>query len=177
MTVNDSRSSTPDGARRARAALPLAMVSFTAPYVAMFTTIQWFQPAGNDGWADLAYFAGLLVLGVTLVVVVIPLVVLTLGRQLDAATRAWGTARAVMAFGGAGLVLGLVLAALVSWVMTVSPLAAIANVAVPATVGGLATRLLLSPALEHRWVAVLSWVLAALPVAGAVALVFSLGLA
>lgn len=157
--------------------MPLAMVCFTVPYVAMFTTLRWLQPSGNGGFLGLAYVAGLLLLGVALVVVVIPIVVFSLGRRLDATTREWGTARAATAFGGAGLALGLVVAALMSWAMAVSMVAAIANVALPAAVGGLGTRLLLPVALAHRWVSVLSWVLAALPVAGSVALVRSLGFA
>ena len=154
--------------------MPLAMVCFTVPYVAMFTTIEWIRPAGTEGFADLAYFAGLLVLGVGLVVVVIPIVVFTLGRRLEAATREWGTARAAMAFGGAGLALGLVLAALMSWALNASIVGTIANVALPAAVGGLGTRLLLPVALAHRWVFVVAWVLAALPVVGVVVLFISL---
>ncbi len=154
--------------------MPLAMACFTVPYVAMFTTIQWLKPTGTEGFRDLAYFAGLLLLGVVLVAVVIPIVVFTLGRRLDAATREWETARAVMAFGGAGLALGLVLAAPMTWAMNASLVGTIANVALPAAVGGLGTRLLLPVALAHRWVFVLSWVLAAIPVAGVGALFLSL---
>ncbi len=66
MTVHELRSSTPDGTRRARTALPLAMACFAVPYVAMLFTIQWLQPAGREGFADLAYVVGLLVLGVAL---------------------------------------------------------------------------------------------------------------
>ncbi len=153
--------------------MPLAMVCFTVPYVAMFTTIQWLQPAGGEGFADLAYFVGLLLVGVVLVAVVIPIVVFSLGRKLDAATLAWGTMRAALAFGGAGLALGLVAVALMSWAQGVSLLGTTANVAVPAAVGGLGTRLLLPVALAHRWVVVLAWVLAAMPVVGVVALVVS----
>lgn len=174
MTVNDFPSATQDRARRVRVAMPLAMVCFTVPYVAMLLTIQWLKPTGTEGFADLAYFAGLLILGVGLVVVVIPIVVFTLGGRLDAATRTWGTMRAALAFGGAGLALGLVLAALVSWAMSASMVGAIVNVAVPAALGGWGTRLLLPVALVHRWVYVIAWVLAAMPAAGVVALVISL---
>jgi hypothetical protein len=153
--------------------MPLAMVSFAAPYVAMLFTIQWLQPAGGEGFADLAYLVGLLLLGVLLIAVVIPMLVFSLGRALDATTHAWGTVRAALAFGGAGLALGLVLATLLSWVQGVSMVGAIANVAVPAAIGGLGTRLLLPVALRHRWVVVLAWVLAAMPVIGVVALLFA----
>lgn len=174
MTINESQPLAQDSTRRAVTALPLAIVCFSVPYVAMWATIRWTQPAGNEGFADLAYFASLLVLGIALVVVVIPVVVFTLGRKLDAATREQRTARAALAFGGAGLALGLVLAALMSWAMTASMVGTVANVALPAALGGLGTRLLLPVALARRWVFVLSWVLAALPLVGAVALVISL---
>jgi uncharacterized protein YacL len=176
MTVNDPRSLAQDRTRRALAAMPLAMVCFTVPYVALFTTVGWLQPATSNGFADLAYFAALLLLGVGLVVVVIPAVVFTLGRMLDNSTRDRGTARAALAFGGAGLALGLVLAVLLSWALGVSLVATIVNVAMPAAIGGLGTRLLLPLSLAHRWVSVLSWILATVPLVGAVALVFSLGL-
>ncbi len=153
--------------------MPLAMVCFAVPYVAMFTTIEWLQPAGTEGFADLAYFVGLLLLGAALVAVVIPIVVFTLGRRLDAATLEWGTPRAAMAFGGAGLALGLMLAALMSLTQSISAVGAIANVALPAALGGLGTRLLLPVALAHRWVFVVAWVLAALPVVGVVVLFIS----
>jgi hypothetical protein len=146
------------------------MVSFALPYVAMLFTIQWLQPAGGEGFADLAYLVGLLLLGVVLVAVVIPILVFSIGRVLDAATRAWGTVRAALAFGGAGLALGLVLATLMWWAQGVSMVGAIANVALPAAIGGLGARLLLPVALSHRWVVVLAWVLAAMPVIGVVAL-------
>jgi len=174
MTINEVPSSAQERLRRSRVAMPLAMVSFTVPYVAMLLTIQWLKPTGTEGFADLGYFAALLVVGLGLVAVVIPIVVFTLGSRLDAATRAWGTARAALAFGGAGLGLGLVLAVLLSWAMNASLVGTIANVALPAAVGGLATRLLLPVALAHRWVYVLCWVLAALPVAGVVTLFVSL---
>ncbi|HZJ39502.1 MAG TPA: hypothetical protein VFD20_00945 [Demequina sp.] len=173
MTVHEAPSAVQDRLRRARVAMPLAMVSFAVPYVAMLFTVQWLQPAGQEGFADLAYFVGLLLLGAVLVAVVIPIVVFSLGRVLDAAMLAWGTTRAALAFGGAGLALGLVLAALMSWAQDVSMVGATANVALPAAIGGLGTRLLLPVALAHRWVVVLAWVLAALPVAGVVAVVLS----
>ncbi len=154
--------------------MPLAIVSFSVTYVAMFATAQWFEPAGDDAWAALGYFVGLMFLGAVLVVAVIPAVVFTLGRALDGATRDWTTGRAALAFGGAGLGLGLALASAVSWWGNVSLAGAIANVAVPAAVGGLVTRLVLPAALEHRWVSVLSWVLAAIPAAGTVALAIAL---
>ncbi len=174
ITLNESPPPAQESLTRVRVAMPLAMVSFTVPYVAMLLTIQWLKPTGTEGFADLAYLAGLLILGLGLVAVVIPIVVLTLGRRLDAATRAWGTVRAAMAFGGAGLALGLVLAGLVSLGMNASIVGAIANVALPAAVGGLGTRLLLPVALTHRWVYVLFWVLAAMPVAGVIGLLISL---
>ncbi len=176
MTINDEPPPVPDATRRAIAAMPLAIVCFTVPYVSLFTTIDWLQPARDEGFADLAYFASLLVVGVALVVIVIPAVVFTLGRMLDAATRSWGNARAALAFGAAGLALGLVMAVLLSWVLNASLVGTIVNVAVPAALGGLGTRLLLPAALEHRWVHVLAWALAALPVLGTVALFVSLGL-
>lgn len=159
--------------RRNLAALPLAMSTFTLAYVGMFFTLPWLEPAGDGGWAALGYFVGLMILGAALVVVVIPAVVFTLGRRLDRATRTAGTARASVAFAAAGLALGLVLALLMSWAANVSVLGASANITVPAAVGGAATRLLLEPALNYRWVAVLSWVLAVLPVVGAIALVIA----
>ncbi len=176
MTVNDAQLPAQERTRRALAAMPLAIVCFAVPYVALFTTIDWLQPARDEGFADLGYFVALLLLGMVLVVLVIPAVVFTLGRKLDGATRASGTGRAALAFGGAGLALGLVVAVLLSLALTASLVGAIVNVAVPAALGGLGTRLLLSTALAHRWVSVLSWVLAALPVLGAVVLVFLLGL-
>lgn len=163
-----------DQARRNRAALPLAVVCFTVTYVAMLFTVQWIEPAGNAGWDALAYFVGLLVLGAALVVIVIPIVVLTLGRKLDIATRRWSRSRAAMAFGAAGLALGLVAAAVLTGWGGVSFVGALANVAVPGAVAGLATRVLLPAALEHRWLLVLFWVLAAFPVAGAAAMATSL---
>ena len=174
MTLNEATTAAQARLRRSRVAMPLAMVGFTVPYVAMLLTIQWLKPTGTGGFADLGYFAALLIVGLGLVAVVIPIVVFTLGTRLDAATRAWGTARAAMAFGGAGLGLGLVLAVLLSWLMSATLVGTVANVALPAAVGGLATRLLLPVALAHRWIYVLAWVLAAIPVAGVVVLFVSL---
>lgn len=174
MTINEVHPAVQERLRRARVAMPLAMASFTVPYVAMLLTIQWLKPTGTEGFADLGYFVALLIVGLGLVAVVIPIVVFTLGSRLDAATRAWGTARATMSFGGAGLGLGLVLAVLLSWALNASLVGTVANVALPAAVGGLATRLLLPVALAHRWVYALSWVLAAMPVAGVVVLFLSL---
>lgn len=173
MSPTEPSPSSHDTKRRNLAALPLAMSTFTLAYVGMLFTLPWLEPAGDDGWAALGYFVGLMILGAALVVVVIPAVVFTLGSRLDRATRHAGTARATVAFGGAGLALGLVLALGLAWAASVSALGTVANIAVPAAVGGAATRLLLEPALTHRWVAVVSWVLAAVPVVGAIALVIA----
>jgi hypothetical protein len=163
-----------DQARRARTALPLALVTFAVTYVAMLFTVRWIKPMGEQGWDALAYFVGLLVFGALLVIVIIPIVVFTLGRKVDAATREWSTPRAAVAFGGAGMALGLVAAVVLTVWGGVSLVGALANVVVPGAVAGLATRVLLPSALEHRWVLILFWVLAALPLAGAFALAASL---
>lgn len=173
MTINDAHLASHERTRRALAAMPLAIVCFTVPYVAMFATIDWLQPARDEGFADLAYVASLLVVGVVLVMIVIPAVVFTLGRMLDAATRTWGNGRAALAFGGAGLGLGLLLAVILSFALSAALVGTIANLALPAALGGLGTRLILPAALSHRRLYVLSWALAALPVMGAVVLVFS----
>jgi uncharacterized protein YacL len=177
MTANEPQFSAQDRTRRAIAAMPLAMVSFTVPYVAMFTTIQWTLPVGEGGFADLAYFAALLLLGTALLAVFIPIVVFTLGKALDDVTRHRGTSRAALIFGGAGLGLGLLLAVVMAWALEVSLVATVANVAVPAAIGGLGTRLLLPWSLAHRAVFVLSWVFAAIPLAGLMILVLSLRVA
>ena len=132
-----------DQARRTRTALPLALVTFAVSYVAMLFTVRWIKPMGEQGWDALAYFVGLLVFGALLVIVIIPIVVFTLGRRLDAATREWSTSRAAMAFGGAGMALGLVAAVVLTVWGGVSLVGALANVIVPGAVAGLATRLLL----------------------------------
>jgi len=174
--VSDNAPASPatDQARRTHTALPLALVTFAFFYVTMLTTVRWITPVGSGGWDALAYFVGLLVLGAVVVVLIIPLVVLTLGRRLDAATRELSTFRAALAFGGAGAALGLVAAVVLSGWGGVSWVGSLANVMVPGALAGFATRLLLPLALAHRWILILAWVLAALPLAGAAALATSL---
>lgn len=173
MTPSDSLRSSHEAKRRNLAALPLAMSTFTVAYIGMFFSLPWLEPAGDDGWSALGYFVTLMMVGAAVVVVVIPLVVFTLGSRLDRATRSASRARASAAFGVAGFAVGLVPALLVSWGLSASILGTVANFAVPAAVGGVLTRLLLEPALTFRWVAVVSWVLAALPVVGAIAMVIA----
>ncbi|NYI39891.1 hypothetical protein [Demequina lutea] len=143
-------------------ALGLAEVLFAVTY----TACAWLAMAlpatdTRDGWAALALFAMLLVVGVFAVLVGIPIGVHTVGRL----TAKWVAGRSSLRASSAHLVMGLgmgaVVAAMMIHVSPMEPAVAVIAFVVPVGLVALGTNLLMPLAMRHRWIRITSWALAA----------------
>ena len=163
--------------RRTWIALGLAEVLFAVTYpVCAWLALAVPSTDTRDGWADLALFAMLLVVGVFAVLVGLPIGVHTVGRL----TARWVQGRSSLYASSAHLIVGLGMGTAVAVTMIrlaqVEPAAAVIVFAVPLGVVGVGTNLLMPLAVNHAWVRIAAWVLGAMPVVVAVSLLASWGM-
>lgn len=149
-------------------ALGLAELWFTVVYLpcaalAFYTSSVVQEPSPGD----IGLFASLVIYAGFALLIGVPIGVHTAGRLTDRATRDWPVFKAAVVHFVVGFVLGTVCAVLVvSQGLTNLP-AALVGFALPPALAGFLTHLVVPTAVKYRWIAVVAWVLSAIPLATA----------
>lgn len=144
--------------------LPCAAASFYASSV-----VEEPEPGDIGLFASLVFFAGFALL------IGVPLGVHTAGRLTDKLTRDWPVFKAALVHGVVGFALGMVFAAYITLQDLTNLPAAIVGFALPPALAGFLTHLVVPTAVKRRWIAVVAWIVAAVPMV--VALIWALALA